>query len=126
MNDEKLIWESYQNMHPYYYGDGFDEGIKSLIEKNKQPCTLACQNESVRWFKLLIKLGVDADSITICDGFFNDEDNDIYEGHTWLEVNGSIFDPTADQFDGEKEDYMYESIESWDGEDGFNDRQESL
>jgi hypothetical protein len=94
------ITELVESTKPNYFFDyGFDKDIKQLILKYwPKVSTLSCQDEAVKWFTILKKLGVD--DVEIHDGFYivnNDYENP--EGHTWLEVNGSIFDPTAGQFD---------------------------
>ena len=93
------IKELMESHSEYFYFDyGFDEQIKHLILQNMFPNpSLACQGEARRWYHKLQQLGLD---VEIHDGFYianNDYENP--EGHTWLEVEGSIFDPTAGQFD---------------------------
>lgn len=93
------IQELLENQNSYFFFDyGFEPKIKQIILQNMFPNpTLACQTEVKRWSHKLQKLGLDTE---IHDGFYivnNDYENP--EGHTWLEVEGSIFDPTAGQFD---------------------------
>lgn len=52
--------------------------------------SLACQSMSRLWGKKFSKAGLD---VEIHHGTYADE------GHTWLEVDGIMFDPTASQFD---------------------------
>jgi len=78
----------------YFFSMEFDPKIKKkiLATKINNP-TASCQLESKRWAKLLNKAGYE---VEIHHGFYYPEhDLDDPEGHTWLEVEGSIFDPTA-------------------------------
>ena len=78
----------------YFFSMEFDPKIKKKILATKiNNSTASCQLESKRWAKLLNKAGYE---VEIHHGFYYPEhDLDDPEGHTWLEVEGSIFDPTA-------------------------------
>lgn len=97
-----MISES-KSRHAFWFEPGFDEKIKSHILKNQFPdACLACQAESHRWHKKILdsKL-VEPDDLEIHDGMYYPSNKELQdgEGHTWLEVKGKIFDPTAKQFD---------------------------
>ena len=72
------------------------EGVMAdVIERNQDKLTcsmgsLACQNMSRKWAQLFKKAGL---SVDLVHGEYKGE------GHTWLEVDGVLFDPTAAQFD---------------------------
>jgi len=51
---------------------------------------LGCQDVSYAWAKVFKDAGV---SVEVHHGMYKGD------GHTWLEVDGNIFDPTAAQFD---------------------------
>lgn len=53
--------------------------------------SLACQNMSRLWAKKFKQAGIE--DIEIHHGTYKDE------GHTWLVIDGTLFDPTAAQFD---------------------------
>lgn len=93
-----IVTEVTKSKNYFFFDNAFDRNIKTYILKNqfKNP-TLSCQDEARRWAKKLSSHGF---SVEIQHGFYlpNYDENDA-EGHTWLEVNGSIFDPTAAQFD---------------------------
>lgn len=55
---------------------------------------LGCQNASHKWAPVLRREGF---NVEVHGGFFTGDGEPI--GHTWLEVNGWIFDPTAGQFE---------------------------
>lgn len=77
----------------YYLDEGMSEQIKNFIKlKSFKDYGMSCQNESVRWANIL-HVNFPFDVIEIHHGMHNDE------GHTWIEINGLIFDPTAAQFD---------------------------
>lgn len=76
----------------------------------------SCLEESHRWAKVLLESGLDID-VVLQDGLFmTDGDVDASAGHTWLSVDGCIFDPTAAQFDGEVDASFYEIHEYVDGD----------
>jgi len=82
----------------FHFSPAFDPKIKQFILTHRFPnATLRCQDESFRWAKLLRKSGIEAE---VHHGFYYpSKDLENPEGHTWLEVQGAIFDPTAAQFD---------------------------
>jgi hypothetical protein len=82
----------------FWFSPGFDSDIKNYILTNQFPnACLACQDEVYRWAKKLAKSGIESE---IHHGFYYPNgDYDSPEGHSWLEIEGSIFDPTAGQFD---------------------------
>jgi hypothetical protein len=94
----------------FFFGSGFNPQVKAVILKNRFPDeSLACQQESWRWAAKLMKLGVSPNRITLCDGVYEIGGEPMNaEGHTWLEVDGSIFDPTAAQFSGRKSEHFYQ------------------
>ena len=68
------------------------EDLRSFIERNatRAEHDLACGLASIWWAEEL----TDADyGVTLIDGMYTGE------GHSWLEVDGVLFDPTAAQFD---------------------------
>jgi hypothetical protein len=80
----------------YWFEWNFDPDIQDRILSVPQNGELACQSESHRWAKVLREAGYD---VEICHGFYHDDGGSRAEGHCWLVVEGSIFDPTASQFD---------------------------
>lgn len=103
----------------FFFDYGFDPKIKELILSNmfSNP-SFSCQNEVFRWAKKLQKAGLD---VEIQHGFYlpNFEQDDA-EGHTWLEVEGSIFDPTAGQFDDNGQgEYQVHEIETLNEASGY-------
>jgi hypothetical protein len=97
---------------PFFFGDGFDEPLKKLINDNRDKVTckmgpLACQNMAWAWVRFLKKEKAFEDyQLEVVDGFYiPDGDPDNAEGHTWLEFEGVIFDPTAAQFNVAGGDY---------------------
>lgn len=85
--------------HPYWFEDGFDQSIKTIIlESWSEKYTTRCQEESRRWAKYLLESDPDLD-VEIHEGFYYvSGDENRAEGHTWVIVDSSIFDPTASQF----------------------------
>lgn len=75
-------------------GDPSSE-VASVISSNQGLSSkhgrYACQNVSLLWARKFREAGIE--DIEIHDGMYRGE------GHTWLEVEGLIFDPTAGQFD---------------------------
>jgi hypothetical protein len=63
-----------------------------------------CQQACARWVCLLRAAGFTVEWI---GGFANDD-----TGHAWLEVDGALFDPTADQYGGS--DIEYSETERFD------------
>ena len=78
---------------------GFNPEAKAFILAHPFPDgSLYCQEESQRWAELLSEEGFE---VEINEGFYYPHgDWTTAEGHTWLEVDGFIFDPTASLFDG--------------------------
>ncbi len=94
----------------FFFDYGFDPEVKQFVLSNQfNNPSLSCQTEVKRWAKKLHDAGL---SVGIQHGFYlpNHEQDDA-EGHTWLTVEGSIFDPTAGQFDdnGEGEYQVHET-----------------
>lgn len=94
----------------FFFDYDFDPKVKQFILSNQfNNPSLSCQTEVKRWAKKLHDAGL---SVEIQHGFYlpNHEQDDA-EGHTWLAVEGSIFDPTAGQFDdnGEGEYQVHET-----------------
>lgn len=106
------------SLNSFWFSSDFDEALKSLILKSQfSNASHSCLNESHRWAKLLLELGLDID-VTLNEGFYQvDGDPCHSEGHTWLDVDGSVFDPTAAQFQGDIDASNYEVHEYVDGED---------
>lgn len=76
----------------YFIEQGLQKEIFDYIKKNPfHDFGMSCQNESRRWAELL-QIKFPFYCIEIHDGFFNNH------GHTWIEINGIKFDPTASQF----------------------------
>ena len=70
-----------------------------MSRSNSVRWTASCQNDSIEWGKLLHRTFPD-ELIDVIDGFYYPNGNyENGEGHTWIEVNGSIFDPVGDIFD---------------------------
>lgn len=108
-----------ENMKPTpWFEPGFDEIIKAIIEKNwPKNATLICHDEAHRWAKLLLELNPDCE-VELNDGmFYVDGDPCNNRGHSWLVVNGCIFDPTAAQFDGNLDSIYYVAHDCCDGDD---------
>ena len=84
----------------YYFEQGFPSHIKRFIESFPKSGNLACQTESYCWANRLkqnaAKLQIT--SLTIEHGFYY-INGESPEGHTWIRVDGIIFDPTAGQFE---------------------------
>ena len=91
----------------FWFEPGFDEKLKAFILENQfADATFSCLNESHRWAKLFLNSGLKVD-IYLFEGMYEvDGEPNQAEGHTWLTVNGFIFDPTAGQFE-EKIDSMH-------------------
>jgi len=82
---------------PFWFQPGFDPKVKIFIMSHRfaDEDPYACQDESGRWAELLLSYGFD---VGLYGGIFDPGDGSVDEGHAWLEVEGSIFDPTAIQF----------------------------
>jgi hypothetical protein len=77
----------------YDIGYGLDQDILNFIKENPFPHrTMGCQDESERWAQLLANK-FPSTLIEIHSGMYDDY------GHSWIEIDGIIFDPTAAQFD---------------------------
>ena len=75
----------------FWFSAGFDESAKSFINDHPWPsASNHCYFESVRWSDLLRKNGFNAE---IAMGWYGA----IF--HSWVTVDGEIFDPTFGQFD---------------------------
>jgi 8-oxo-dGTP pyrophosphatase MutT (NUDIX family)/RNA:NAD 2'-phosphotransferase (TPT1/KptA family)/GNAT superfamily N-acetyltransferase len=112
---------------PFWFQPGFDPKIKAFILKNRFPNEgISCWDESYRWAEKLLRQGYDVD---LYGGMYTGEedlplfpddadnpddwiDHGRMEGHTWLAVNGYIFDPTARQFNSEPDSDYYKD-DSW-------------
>ena len=112
--ESRVMETGYSPVTYFFFDYDFDPNIKKYILDNQfENSTLSCQNEANRWAKKLHKAGLD---VEIHHGFYlpNHEQNDA-EGHTWIEVEGSIFDPTAGQFiDRGKGEYQIHEIDELD------------
>jgi hypothetical protein len=78
------------------------EAVLALLRARSM--TLSCALSSRFWARVFLSHG---HCVTFCQGFYQDADESI--GHTWLELDsGSIFDPTAAQFDayGDPDAYL--------------------
>ena len=110
---------------PFWFEPGFPPNAKNFILKQCQQQAeygMGCQTESEGWYKILKGAGFD---VEIHDGMFypKGDIDEGGEGHTWLVVNGFIFDPTASQFSGRKDSDYYEATDEW---ESLEDRQRSL
>lgn len=77
----------------YFIEDGLELEISNYIQNNPfHDFSMSCQNESERWANL-INSKFNNISVEIHHGMYNDE------GHTWINIDGFKFDPTASQFD---------------------------
>jgi SAM-dependent methyltransferase len=84
------------------------EDIQLYIKNNPFPnFSNGCQTESGMWGMALKKIFRDS-NIEVCDGMYYDD------GHTWIEIDGHIFDPTSSQFKDypEIDDMLYDTHES--------------
>ena len=90
------------NNNNFWFSNGFDENRKNWIISNadKIRWEYSCYDTSNRWFKFLEKEHPEWD-VSFIEGFYYPNGN--YKNgiaHVWLDdSNGSIFDPTASQFD---------------------------
>jgi hypothetical protein len=114
---ESVMQESMEtNPFSPYFSPGFDARIKSQIIRDwttmkKGPAGwLACQVVVRAWGTYLKAHNI---PYVLVDGMYRSSNGES-EGHTWLEINGEIFDPTAEQFDdfpdmsGEYEEMDYD------------------
>ena len=87
-------------MYTPYFEDGFNEQVRTFILSKWSPeAGLSCVLESHQWAKKLLENFVDLD-LEVHEGFaVIDGDPDDSEGHTWLVVDGVVFDPTYAQFE---------------------------
>jgi hypothetical protein len=94
--------------YPFWFSFGFDAALKTRILAHKTAIScpagsLACQDQSEAWAQFIQTTFNTTQQyrIDICDGFYYPRGNaDAAEGHTWIEVDGHVFDPTAAQFKG--------------------------
>lgn len=105
------------NIYPMYFAPNFDPSLKAwiVLQNEQSPSSLSCQDESERWADMIYNHD-ETLNIEKHDGFFSiwNEELDDYdmEGHTWLVIDGNIFDPTIDQFDNWENDvYEYETTD---------------
>lgn len=99
-----------------WFEPGFNEAIKATIEQHwpANP-TIVCHDEAHRWAKVLLELMPGCD-IELNDGmFYFNGDLSHNCGHSWLVVDGRIFDPTAAQFDGNLDPSYYVDHDSCSG-----------
>jgi len=95
----------------FWFHPLLSEEVKGFILKNASKVTSSCTSPdscvraSESWFAFLTSTLKDH-WIELKEGFYypngevDDEDGDFAGvGHTWIEIDGLIFDPTADQFD---------------------------
>lgn len=88
-------------MRNAWFEPGFDVEMRLVIERNwPLESTLICHDEAHRWAKVLLDL-YPATDIELHDGLFcvNGSCSENF-GHSWLVIEGRIFDPTAAQFEG--------------------------
>ena len=93
-------WQRYLNedksSHYHSFPAAQSEEIKQIIADNDETVVSSCripgncQSESYAWAKVFRDGGID---VEIHHGMYKDE------GHTWLVIDGYIFDPTARQFE---------------------------
>jgi hypothetical protein len=106
----------------FYAESGLDPDVLAFIEGHPfQEYGLGCQDESQRWAREIKKQFPDA-TVEVVGGMFgfDSEDGEFEQiGHSWVTVDGSIFDPTASQFDptpgkgnGDYQDHEIEEIEN--------------
>lgn len=101
--------QGYKN-HIMYIDSSIDEKYRNFIIKNKFPDPkYNCQDESIRWAKLLYDTFGNELDIEFCGGYFiwNEE----LEGHWWLRLNGGVFDPTIGQFRNNLRGISFENYE---------------
>jgi hypothetical protein len=95
----------------FWFEPSFDEKLKEYILAHQlKNASLACQVESARWANKLLKyneqLSKDEEyTVEVHEGMYVLESGE-QEGHTWLVIDGNIFDPTAAQFAPQEIDNM--------------------
>lgn len=102
--------KKYQWQDIYSISEEIYTPIKEYIKNNfNENFTMSCYDESIKWGNK-IKIMFPSSDILLFHGMYNDE------GHTWLEIDGHIFDPTASQFDNfpNMDDFFYDEHESED------------
>ena len=77
----------------FWFEDGFDPAVRAFIEKQPRIHGPSCQDES-RWWARALRGYIDPFRVEVHDGTFGKDQ----DGHTWIDVDGRIFDPTASQF----------------------------
>lgn len=93
----------------YWFQAGFNTRIRALIlEVSLAQKTVAAKVECYRWAQILLDKKIRSD-IEIHEGvYLVDGDLKKPRVHTWLDVNGKIFDPTVTQYDGSVDAAHYE------------------
>ena len=113
-----------------FFERNFPIKIKKRIQQDiiKRKWDLSCVNESLFWAKKIESYGVDPYDIEMIEGYYKiqtededfNSDFDLGEGHTWVKVQGFIFDPTRGQFDdfpGSNDTDQYDEQEAYSLED---------
>jgi len=83
----------------YWFSPLAGDNLKTFVRENMGVVGViyGCHEASAKWAVLLDSAGFD---VEVHHGFYDLYGDDSEpEGHTWLDVNGSIFDPTASQFE---------------------------
>lgn len=95
----------------FFFSMGFDRELRRRITSERfDRETLACQTEALRWAKRIARWTDDV--VELHGGFFYEKgDAALAIGHAWIEVGGEIFDPTAEQFDGDVDESYYDTHE---------------
>jgi|HubBroStandDraft_2_1064218.scaffolds.fasta_scaffold15879_1 hypothetical protein len=84
----------------FWFSPGFDDSAKSFINAHKWPsASNHCYFESVRWSDLLRKNGFNAEIKIGWFGSSKSTPSGCLPFHSWVTVNGNIFDPTFSQFE---------------------------
>jgi len=89
----------------FYFEEGFPQNVKDIIINSKhEQKSMSCFDESEKWAEIIAQGRLD-DIVDVVNGMYNDF------GHTWVEVNGRKFDPTASQFEDFPDmlEYLYET-----------------
>lgn len=107
-------------MCPFWFEPDFDPEVKLLIMCNRGVgCGgTYCHEDSRNWALFLLAQGVrkvELHSGTYDASAMDSEEEPDTQGHSWVVVNGCIFDPTATQFDCDAFADRYESFEEYAG-----------
>ena len=96
-----LLNEQVSHNKHFWFNNDFDPQIKKWIIENSNLVnyTCSCQDDSFNWAKILRKQFPE-ETVALVGGFYYPHGNyENGEGHTWIEINGDIFDPVGDIFD---------------------------